>query len=66
MTKICKLKPTRGEVYDNGILLIKPCGIKYSEGTEIECDRYAGRTCKYMLYHHIDQQQLEAYKIFGE
>jgi hypothetical protein len=60
MKSVCKIQPIRAEIYENGVLYQKPCGLKYST-EEVHCEKYHDRTCEYMALKHINQQQLEAY-----
>ena len=57
--KICKIEPTRAEVFENGIVYVKPCGVKYTDKHEVHCKKYADRNCEYMLKEHIKRQHEE-------
>jgi hypothetical protein len=59
--KICKINPIRGEVYENGIQWVLPCGVKYTDRHEVHCVKYKERTCEYLALNHINQQQIEEY-----
>jgi len=67
MTKsVCKISPKKIEVYANGHLNVKPCGVKYSEYEEVHCDKYTDRTCEYMMLKVISEQEEEYLKFKGE
>ena len=65
MKPICKIQPIRAEIYENGVLYQKPCGLKYST-EEVHCEKYTNRTCEYMMYKLITDQQEEYLKFKGE
>jgi hypothetical protein len=61
--KICNIEPKMAEVYPNGVIYIKPCGVRYSERHEVHCEKFANRTCEYMALEHIKRQQKDATEI---
>lgn len=66
MKSICNIEPIRAEVYNNGIIYIKPCKVRYSEREEVHCEKYTDRTCEYMALKHIERQQKEAETLADE
>lgn len=51
MSDICKVKPKRVIVYENGKPLeyVLQCGVRHREGVEVHCSKFKNRECEYML-----------------
>jgi hypothetical protein len=63
MTKdksVCHVEPIRAEVYQNGIVYVKPCKVKYTDKHEVHCDKYP-YDCEYVVKNYI-QSQMEDYE----
>lgn len=58
---ICKVKPKRAIVYENGrpLTYVKPCGVKYTDEYEIHCIKWRDRNCEYMFKDHLEKQYEE-------
>ena len=59
--KICKVKPTRAIVYENGhsLVYVLPCGVKYTDKHEVHCGKWERRECEYMMLETIEKQKKE-------